>query len=195
MPREAEPSINERAFVLQALRENLRIDGRAFDAFRHLELSFGDELGVADVKLGKTRYNRVSHLHVDFTIDSSWPELSPTSLPKYHNLSPTANSTASSPLPPSSRPWPPLPSKLEGTSGISLPPLHTLRQCLFPNYSILTATKTPDKQTKKPSYLASLRKPSAAQTPSIPNPSASLLVGNAGTCARTSTFSTTTAGS
>ncbi|KAA6414243.1 MAG: exosome complex endonuclease 2 ribosomal RNA processing [Lasallia pustulata] len=55
MPREAEPSINERAFVLQALRENIRIDGRAFDAFRDLELSFGDEFGIADVKLGRTR--------------------------------------------------------------------------------------------------------------------------------------------
>lgn len=56
MPRETEPSLNERAFVLQALRENIRLDGRAFDAFRDMELSFGDEYGVADVRLGKTRY-------------------------------------------------------------------------------------------------------------------------------------------
>lgn len=56
MPRESEPSLNERAFVLQALRENIRLDGRAFDAFRDMELSFGDEYGVADVRLGKTRY-------------------------------------------------------------------------------------------------------------------------------------------
>lgn len=55
MPREAEISLNERNFVLQALRENTRIDGRAFDAFRSIELSFGDEYGIADVKLGKTR--------------------------------------------------------------------------------------------------------------------------------------------
>ncbi|KAI9726403.1 MAG: hypothetical protein M1834_009031 [Cirrosporium novae-zelandiae] len=54
MPREAEPSANERSFVLAALRENVRIDGRQFDAFRDLELNFGDN-GVADVKLGKTR--------------------------------------------------------------------------------------------------------------------------------------------
>ncbi|KAL8656461.1 MAG: hypothetical protein Q9210_000254 [Variospora velana] len=55
MPREAEPSINERAFILEALRENIRLDGRALDAFRNIELSFGDEYGVADVQLGDTR--------------------------------------------------------------------------------------------------------------------------------------------
>jgi hypothetical protein len=56
MPREAEVSVNERAFIQEALKENIRLDGRAFDAFRPLELTFGDEFGVADVQLGKTRY-------------------------------------------------------------------------------------------------------------------------------------------
>ncbi|KAF2141213.1 uncharacterized protein K452DRAFT_250971 [Aplosporella prunicola CBS 121167] len=55
MPREAELSLNEREFLLQALGENVRLDGRAFDAFRDLDLTFGDEYGVADVRLGKTR--------------------------------------------------------------------------------------------------------------------------------------------
>jgi exosome complex RNA-binding protein Rrp42 (RNase PH superfamily) len=55
MPRETGPSINERQFFQKALQENLRIDGRAFDQFRALELDFGDEYGVADVRLGKTR--------------------------------------------------------------------------------------------------------------------------------------------
>ncbi|KAL8973670.1 MAG: hypothetical protein Q9197_002097 [Variospora fuerteventurae] len=55
MPREAEPSINERAFILEALRENIRLDGRALDAFRNIELSFGDEYGIVDVQLGDTR--------------------------------------------------------------------------------------------------------------------------------------------
>lgn len=57
MPRETEPSLNERSFILQALRENIRLDGRAFDAFRDMELSFGDQYGVADVRLGETRYH------------------------------------------------------------------------------------------------------------------------------------------
>ncbi|EON64423.1 hypothetical protein W97_03654 [Coniosporium apollinis CBS 100218] len=55
MPREAELSLNAREFILQALRENVRLDGRAFDDLRELQLSFGDEYGVADVRLGKTR--------------------------------------------------------------------------------------------------------------------------------------------
>ena len=55
MPREAEPSLNEREFVLKALSEELRMDGRAFDVYRDIELTFGDEYGVADVRLGKTR--------------------------------------------------------------------------------------------------------------------------------------------
>lgn len=56
MPREAEPSVNERTFLLQALQENIRLDGRAFDAYRQLDVLFGEEYGVADVRLGKTRY-------------------------------------------------------------------------------------------------------------------------------------------
>ncbi|KAI7779397.1 hypothetical protein LA080_000877 [Diaporthe eres] len=55
MPREAEPSLNEKAFVTQALQEQLRLDNRAFDDYRPIELSFGDDYGAAEVKLGKTR--------------------------------------------------------------------------------------------------------------------------------------------
>jgi exosome complex component RRP45 len=56
MPREAEISINEREFIKQALQEQIRLDGRALDAFRKVELTFGEEYGVADVQLGKTRH-------------------------------------------------------------------------------------------------------------------------------------------
>jgi exosome complex component RRP45 len=55
MPQEAEPSKNEREFLLSALRENVRLDNRAFDQFRPIELAFGEEYGVCDVRLGKTR--------------------------------------------------------------------------------------------------------------------------------------------
>lgn len=55
MPREAELSLNERDFIIEALREKVRLDGRAFDAYRDLSLTLGDEQGVADVQLGKTR--------------------------------------------------------------------------------------------------------------------------------------------
>jgi exosome complex component RRP45 len=56
MPREAELSNNEREFILQALREGIRVDGRKFDAYRDLELEFGDQYGAVDLRLGKTRY-------------------------------------------------------------------------------------------------------------------------------------------
>ena len=56
MPREAELSLNERSFVLEALKEDIRLDGRSLDAFRDVKLAFGDEYGTADVKMGKTRY-------------------------------------------------------------------------------------------------------------------------------------------
>lgn len=55
MPREADPSNNEREFILSALRENVRLDGRALDQFRDIDLAFGEEYGVADVRIGKTR--------------------------------------------------------------------------------------------------------------------------------------------
>lgn len=56
MPREAEPSLNEKAFLVQALKEGHRLDGRGFEQFRKLELTFGDQYGVSDVTLGKTRF-------------------------------------------------------------------------------------------------------------------------------------------
>lgn len=55
MPREQEPSTNEREFLLAALQQNLRLDSRAFDQYRPISLTFGDEYGVADVRFGKTR--------------------------------------------------------------------------------------------------------------------------------------------
>lgn len=55
MPRDSEPSLNERQFLLNALREQVRLDNRALDAFRPLSLAFGEEYGVCDVRLGKTR--------------------------------------------------------------------------------------------------------------------------------------------
>ncbi|KAF2819272.1 hypothetical protein CC86DRAFT_412980 [Ophiobolus disseminans] len=65
MPREAEISLNEREFIKQALQEQIRLDNRAFDAFRKLELTFGEEYGVADVQLGKTRV--IARISIDVT--------------------------------------------------------------------------------------------------------------------------------
>ncbi|KAF3355319.1 Putative cutinase 4 [Verticillium dahliae VDG1] len=51
MPREAEPSVNEKEFILKALHEGVRLDGRPFDQYRNIDISFGDEYGVVDEQL------------------------------------------------------------------------------------------------------------------------------------------------
>lgn len=56
MPRESEVSNIQRDFILTALRENIRVDGRRFEQFRNLELEFGDEYGTVTLRLGKTRF-------------------------------------------------------------------------------------------------------------------------------------------
>lgn len=56
MSREAPLSVAERDFILEALRENVRLDGRGADQFRPLNLSFGEEHGHVKLQLGKTRY-------------------------------------------------------------------------------------------------------------------------------------------
>lgn len=55
MPREAELSLNERAFILQALQEKIRLDDRALNACRSLNITFGQDYGSVDIQLGKTR--------------------------------------------------------------------------------------------------------------------------------------------
>ncbi|KAA8652414.1 hypothetical protein EYZ11_002866 [Aspergillus tanneri] len=54
MNKEAPLSIAERDFILNALREDVRLDGREADQFRPLTVSFGDEYGHVKVQLGKT---------------------------------------------------------------------------------------------------------------------------------------------
>lgn len=56
MPREIEISTIERNFILDALSQNIRVDGRSLDQFRPLDLEFGDEYGTVTLRLGKTRY-------------------------------------------------------------------------------------------------------------------------------------------
>jgi hypothetical protein len=56
MPREAELPNAEKAFILEALGQNIRLDGRALDQFRNLDLFFEDGYGICTVQLGKTKY-------------------------------------------------------------------------------------------------------------------------------------------
>lgn len=55
MSKEAQLSIAERDFILEALRENVRLDGRQPDDYRPLDLSFGEEYGHVKLQLGKTK--------------------------------------------------------------------------------------------------------------------------------------------
>ncbi|BCR89241.1 exosome non-catalytic core subunit RRP45 [Aspergillus chevalieri] len=54
MNKEALLSIAERDFILDALREDVRLDGRGLDQLRPLKVSFGEEYGHVKVQLGKT---------------------------------------------------------------------------------------------------------------------------------------------
>jgi exosome complex component RRP45 len=56
MPREIEISNVERNFILEALEQDVRVDGRRLDEFRNLDLEFGEEYGTVTLRLGKTRY-------------------------------------------------------------------------------------------------------------------------------------------
>ncbi|KAI9011286.1 ribosomal protein S5 domain 2-type protein [Gaertneriomyces semiglobifer] len=55
MVKETEPSNNEKAFVLEALREGLRVDGRGPHDMRTVAITLGPQYGHAEVRLGKTR--------------------------------------------------------------------------------------------------------------------------------------------
>ena len=56
MSKEASLSVPEREFILEALREDRRLDGRTADEFRPLNISFGEEYGHVKLQLGKTRW-------------------------------------------------------------------------------------------------------------------------------------------
>ncbi|TFY74116.1 hypothetical protein EWM64_g9896 [Hericium alpestre] len=53
--RPPSPSIPEKEFVVTALAQNLRVDGRALLEMRRTSLEFGAELGTVECALGKTR--------------------------------------------------------------------------------------------------------------------------------------------
>ncbi|CCE63308.1 hypothetical protein TPHA_0E02160 [Tetrapisispora phaffii CBS 4417] len=55
MAKEIITPVAESKFILDALKENQRLDGRSFDKFRDVDISFGKEYGDATVTLGKTK--------------------------------------------------------------------------------------------------------------------------------------------
>ena len=55
MPRPSSPSIPEKEFLVAALQQSLRLDGRSPVALREPLLSFGPELGWVECAMDKTR--------------------------------------------------------------------------------------------------------------------------------------------
>ena len=53
--RPPSPSIPERDFTLEALKQHLRIDGRGPNDMRSVDISFGPDLGWVECAIGKTR--------------------------------------------------------------------------------------------------------------------------------------------
>ncbi|KAF1809198.1 ribosomal protein S5 domain 2-like protein [Eremomyces bilateralis CBS 781.70] len=98
MPLEPKISVNEREFLLDALRQNLRLSGRKLDALRPLSITFDpDDYGVTEVQLGKTRIRA----HTQTTITNPPPsrpfegtltitaELSPLTAPHFELARPS----------------------------------------------------------------------------------------------------------
>ncbi|CCJ30637.1 unnamed protein product, partial [Pneumocystis jirovecii] len=56
MPKDIDLSLNEKEFILEALNNNLRLDGRGFDVWRDLKLNFGNSYGHVELSLGKTSF-------------------------------------------------------------------------------------------------------------------------------------------
>lgn len=55
MVKGIDPSINEKEFLLEALRQGRRVDGRGIYDVRTLQIDFGVDHGQVTVQLGKTR--------------------------------------------------------------------------------------------------------------------------------------------
>ncbi|KAF2150571.1 ribosomal protein S5 domain 2-like protein [Myriangium duriaei CBS 260.36] len=102
MPRDPEPSLNERSFLLQSLQSNLRLDSRPLLSHRPLKISFGSTPGLADITLGRTRVAA----RISCTVTTPFPdrkfdgiftlatELSPAATPAFEASSSAGSSSA-----------------------------------------------------------------------------------------------------
>ncbi|CEG68377.1 hypothetical protein CU097_014231 [Rhizopus azygosporus] len=55
MVKDTDPSINESTFLLEALKQGRRVDGREVYDMRSIEITLGNDYGYAEVRLGKTK--------------------------------------------------------------------------------------------------------------------------------------------
>ncbi|KAF8335980.1 ribosomal protein S5 domain 2-type protein [Cantharellus anzutake] len=98
MPREFDQPTSNRTFVLSALQNRIRLDGRDFLQGRDHELIFGEDLGVVECRLGKTRVIAVVNGVIGRPQRADKPyegaltihsELSPMTAPIYDTSRPT----------------------------------------------------------------------------------------------------------
>ena len=54
--RPSSPSLPEHDFTLEALSQGLRVDGRGLLDARDVEILFGEELGMVECLMGRTRF-------------------------------------------------------------------------------------------------------------------------------------------
>lgn len=54
MAKDIEISTSEATFIVEALRQKQRLDGRRLDQFRDVQIEFGKEYGDVTVRMGKT---------------------------------------------------------------------------------------------------------------------------------------------
>ena len=55
MAKEIEISVSESKFILDALKQNQRLDGRSIDKFRDIKIKFGETYGDVIVEMGITK--------------------------------------------------------------------------------------------------------------------------------------------
>ncbi|KAI9308376.1 ribosomal protein S5 domain 2-type protein [Cunninghamella echinulata] len=59
MVKANDPSLNEGEFLLEALKQQIRIDGRGIYDVRSIEIKFGSDYGQVEVQLGRTRISAI----------------------------------------------------------------------------------------------------------------------------------------
>ncbi|KAJ1550107.1 hypothetical protein HK096_008714, partial [Nowakowskiella sp. JEL0078] len=84
-------STNEKKFVINALKEGLRIDGRQLNDYRDIKIVFGESFGHVEILLGKTRVAAIVSGEIVRPLASNpaegflkfYPEFSPMASPLF----------------------------------------------------------------------------------------------------------------
>ncbi|QLG70511.1 hypothetical protein HG535_0A04510 [Zygotorulaspora mrakii] len=93
MAKDIQISASESKFILEALRQNYRLDGRSFDQFRNVDISFGKEYGDVTVVMGGTKVqcrisSSITHPYEDRPFEGLFlisTESSPMAGPQFEN--------------------------------------------------------------------------------------------------------------